>query len=125
MKLNRCVVTIEEDRLKVDIQKVCMEYKIIKKWVYILHDKDVTRNHYHIYLIFGNHSVDSAIVAKWFNLAWTDEDGKEHTGENIIYPVRSSDLDIYLYLIQYEKYSPSKVVSNFDFAKELSNYKLG
>ena len=32
MKLKHYEIVIEKDRLKVDIQKVCMEYKTIKKW---------------------------------------------------------------------------------------------
>lgn len=131
MKLKHYEIVIEEDRLKVDIQKVCMEYKTIKKWAYILHDKDDTRNHYHIYVNFGNQSVESALVAKWFNLAWTDEDGKEHSGENMIERVKGRATDVYLYLIhgndtqQYKhQYSPAEVKANFDFGAEIANTKI-
>ena len=131
MKLKHYEIVIEKDRLKVDIQKVCMEYKTIKKYAYILHDKDDTRHHYHIYINFGNQSVDSLLVAKWFNLAWVDEEGKEHSGENMIERVKGRATDVYLYLIHgnetqayKHQYSPSEVTANFDFGAEIANSKI-
>ena len=68
MFLKQMGIVVSEDKLKVDIQKVCMDRKTIKKWAYILHDKDDTRPHYHIYLNFGNSSINTLDVAKWFDL---------------------------------------------------------
>ena len=55
------------------INLVCMDYKTIKEWAYILHDKDVDENgkmvkpHFHIYLHFNN-ATDTDLVASWFKL---------------------------------------------------------
>ena len=53
MNLKHYEIVIDQDKLKVDIQQTCMEYRTIKKWAYNLHDKDDTRHHYHIYVNFG------------------------------------------------------------------------
>ena len=107
------------DKLKVDIQQTCMQHKTIKQWAYILHDKDDTRPHYHIYLNFHPTSANTADVAKWFQLGYTDEKGVEHSGEQFIEKVRTGDKDALLYLILSRngkaRYSPSDVVCNFDF----------
>lgn len=58
MQLKHYEIVTDADKLKVDIQKVCMEHKTIKQWAYILHDKDDTRPHYHIYVNFGKAGVD-------------------------------------------------------------------
>ena len=84
MNLRQMEIVTDADKLKVDIQQTCMQYKTIKQWAYILHDKDDTRPHYHIYLNFMPNTCDTALVAKWFNLGWMDENGKEHSGENFI-----------------------------------------
>ena len=113
MKLKHYEIVIDKDKLKVDIQKTCMEYKTIKKWAYICHDKDDTRDHYHIYVNFGNQSIDSLLVAKWFQLEYTNEKGELCSGENFIEKVKGRATDVYLYLIhgndtqQYKhQYSP-------------------
>ena len=99
MNLKHYEIVIYKDYLKVDIQKTLKEYKTIKKWAYILHDKDDTDPHYHIYVNFGGQSVDSALVAKWFKLAYTDENGVEHSGENFIEKIKGRSSDALLYLI--------------------------
>ena len=131
MNLKHYEIVIYKDYLKVDIQKTLKEYKTIKKWAYILHDKDDTDPHYHIYVNFGGQSVDSALVAKWFKLAYTDEKGVEHSGENFIEKVKGRLSDVLLYLIhgndtqQYKhQYSPTEVVANFDFSAEITNGKI-
>ena len=96
MNLRQMEIVTDADKLKVDIQKTCMQYKTIKQWAYILHDKDDTRPHYHIYLNFMPNTCDTALVAKWFNLGWTDEDGKEHSGENFIEKVKGRKTDVLL-----------------------------
>lgn len=131
MNLKHYEIVIDQDKLKVDLQQVFMEYKTIKKWAYILHDKDDTRPHYHIYINFAKQSVDSALVAKWFNLGYVDKDGKEQSGENFIEKVKGRATDVFLYLIhgndtqQYKhQYSPSEVTANFDFGAEIANAKI-
>ena len=83
MFLKQMEIVVDEDKIHVDIQKTLMERKTIKKWAYILHDKDDTRNHYHIYINFGNSSINTEDVAKWFELGYT-KDGKEYTGDHFI-----------------------------------------
>ena len=131
MNLKHYEIVIDQDKLKVDIQQTCMEYRTIKKWAYILHDKDDTRPHYHIYVNFGKQSVDSALVAKWFKLSYIDKDGNEQTGEQFIEKIKGRATDVYLYLIhgndtqQYKhQYSPAEVVANFDFGTEIANSKI-
>ena len=131
MNLKHYEIVIDEDKLKVDIQKTCMEYKTIKKWAYILHNMDDTRPHYHIYINFGNQTVDSALVAKWFQLAYVDKDGVEHNGENFIERVKGRATDMVLYLIHgndsqkhKHQYSPREVFANFDFGTEIANARI-
>ena len=59
MQLKHYEIVTDADKLNVDIQKVCMEHTTIKHWAYILHDKDDTRPHYHIYVNFGKCGVRS------------------------------------------------------------------
>lgn len=47
-----CEIVTDVDKLNVDIQQTIMEYRTIKYWAYIIHDKDDTRPHYHIYINF-------------------------------------------------------------------------
>lgn len=131
MNLRQMEIVTDADKLKVDIQQTCMQYKTIKQWAYILHDKDDTRPHWHIYLNFMPNTCDTALVAKWFNLGWTDEDGKEHSGENFIEKVKGRKTDVLLYLTHgndsqknKHQYSPSEVHANFDFETEIENSKI-
>ena len=68
MQLRQMEIVTDQDKLKVDIQETCMKYKTIKQWAYILHDKDDTRPHFHIYLNFGGSSADTKMVATWFEV---------------------------------------------------------
>lgn len=131
MQLRHMEIVQDEDKLKVDIQQVCMEYKTIKQWAYILHDKDDTRPHYHIYINFGKSSVDTKLVASWFKLGYVNDKGEECTGENFINKVKGRKVDMLQYLIhandsqQYKhRYDPKEVVSNFDFGNEILNSKI-
>ena len=131
MKLRHLEIVTDVDKLKVDIQQTVMKYKTIKQWAYILHDKDDTRPHYHIYLNFHPSSADTADVAKWFKLGYTDQNGVEHTGENFIERVKGRKTDVLLYLIHgndsqkfKHQYSPTEVVSNFDFESEIATSKI-
>lgn len=131
MQLRHMEIVQDADKLKVDIQQTCMQYKTIKQWAYILHDKDDTRPHYHIYLNFHPSSANTADVAKWFQLSYTDEKGVEHSGEQFIEKVKGRKTDVLLYLThgndsqKYKhQYSPSEVVCNFDFESEIATAKI-
>lgn len=131
MVLRHMEIVTDADKLKVDIQETCMKYKTIKQWAYILHDKDDTRPHYHIYINFGDSSCDTAMVAKWFQLGYTDDKGVEHSGEQFIEKCKGRKTDILLYLTHgndsqknKHQYSPDEVVANFDFQVEIENAKI-
>ena len=131
MNLRQMEIVTDVDKLKVDIQATCMQYSTIKKWAYIVHDKDDTHSHYHIALHFGGASVDTAQVAKWFNLGYTDENGVEHTGENFINKIKGRWTDVLLYLTHgndtqknKHQYSTSEVHANFDFETEIQSSKI-
>ena len=113
-------IVTDADKISVDIQKTCMERKTIKKWAYILHDKDDTRPHYHIYLNFGSSGVNSKDVAEWFDIP-----------ENFIEKVKGRNTDMLLYLTHgndsqqnKHQYSPTEVVANFDFETEIENARI-
>lgn len=119
MHLKQYEIVTDEDKLKVDIQSVCMKYKTIKQWAYILHDKDDTRPHYHIYLNFGN-SVDSKLVSDWFQVP-----------ENFISKVKGRKSDMLMYLTHENEtqlykhvYSRDEVKSNFNFGLEIEQSKI-
>lgn len=131
MNLRQMEIVTDVDKLKVDLQATFMKYDTIKKWAYIVHDKDDTRPHYHIYLHFGGASVDTKMVAKWFNLGWVDDDGKEHTGENFINKIKGRWTDALKYLTHNNdsqknkhQYSPSEVHANFDFEVKIANSEI-
>lgn len=119
MNLRQMEIVTDADKLNVDIQQTCMQYKTIKQWAYILHDKDDTRPHYHIYLNFQT-SVDSKYVAEWFQIP-----------ENFISKVKGRKADVLLYLTHgndsqknKHQYSPSEVHANFDFETEIEAAKI-
>ena len=69
MKLKHYEIESRVEFFKEPIQDVLKRYRTIKKWAYILHDKDADASpHYHIYVNFGNSGVDSKLVAEWFGL---------------------------------------------------------
>ena len=132
MNLKMCEVVTDVDKLKVDLQETFMKYSTIKKWAYIIHDKDDTRPHYHIALHFGGASVDTKQVAEWFKLGYTDESGVEHTGEQFVSKVNCKRWPgVVEYLIHGQssqqhkhQYSIEEVHANFDVGTLLSNEKI-
>lgn len=131
MNLRQMEIVIYVDHLKVDIQETCKKYKTIKQWAYILHDKDDTGPHYHIYLNFSPSSCDSKMVAKWFDLGYTTEEGEERTGEQFIEKVKGRKTDMLLYLTHgndsqknKHQYSTDEVIANFDFVTEIEESKI-
>lgn len=120
MQLRQCEIVCDVDKMPVDIQETIMKYKTIKQWAYIVHDKDDTRPHYHIYLNFGASSVDTEMVGKWFGLAG-----------NFVSKVKGRKVNMLEYLTHSNEsqkhkhqYSPSEVVANFDFETEIEESKI-
>ena len=120
MHLKQYEIVINQDRLTVDLQETLMNYKTIKEWAYILHDKDDTRPHYHIYVNFGGQGCDSALLAKWFEIP-----------ENLIEKVKGRKTDMLLYLTHGNdsqrhkyQYNPADVVSNFAFDIEIEKSRI-
>ena len=120
MQLKQYEIVCDVDKLKVDIQQVCMEHKTIKQWAYINHDKDDTRPHWHIYVNFGNAGVKHDVVARWFRV-----------DENFVEKIKGRKSDVLLYLIHgnesqknKHQYDPTEVVANFDWKMEVANSKI-
>ena len=120
MRKKHCEVVTNVSHLKVDIQAVIRSKKSIKQWAYILHDKDDTEPHYHIYLNFGKTSVEFSDVATWFGL-----------DEQFVNKVEGRKVDMLMYLTQANpgqehkfQYSPKDVIANFDFESEIAVSKI-
>lgn len=118
--LRQMEIVTDKDKLKVDIQQTCMNYKTIKNWAYILHDKDDTRPHYHIYLHFGTNSVDTKLVASWFQVP-----------ENFVNKIKGRKVDMLMYLTHSNstqqhkhQYSADEIVANFDLESEIEASKI-
>ncbi len=117
MYLKQCEVFIRVEDLKDDIQEIIKSKQAIKKWAYILHDKDNAAPHYHIYLNFGNSGVDINQVAEWFKIREV-EICKVIGSINslLLYLTHGNDSQRRLY-----QYSPAEVVANFDFQTAIKN----
>lgn len=120
MYLKQCEVESRVEFFKGDIQEIIKSHTTIKKWAYILHDKDDTAPHYHIYLNFGNSGIDTKQVAEWFGLQ-----------ESQVGKIRGRATDMMLYLTHGNdsqknkyQYSPAEVVANFDFETEIKNAQI-
>ena len=120
MYLKHCEVESRVEFFKGDIQEIIKSKKTIKKWAYILHDKDDTAPHYHIYLNFGNSGIETKQVAEWFGLQ-----------ESQVSRVKGRATDMLLYLTHGNdsqknkyQYSPTEVVANFDFETEIKNAQI-
>lgn len=121
MKLKQYEVTSRVEFFSEPIGDILRRYRTIKKYAYILHDKDRdTAPHYHIYLNFGNSGVDSKLVAQWFGLQ-----------ESQVNRIQGRATDMLQYLTHANEsqknkyqYSPSEVVANFDFEEEIKKSKI-
>lgn len=103
-----------------DIQETLKAHKTIKKWAYILHDKDDTAPHYHIYLNFGTSGVDSKQVAEWFGLQESQVNKVEgRSADMLLYLTHGNDSQKNKY-----QYPTSEVVANFNFETEIENAKV-
>ncbi len=94
-------------------------YKTIKKYAFILHDKDYNEKgilespHYHIYLNFGRASVKFTDVAKWFGMEPQYVNKIIKTGSVLDYLTHNNDSQQFKH-----QYRPEEVTANFDFVKE-------
>ena len=121
MKLKQYEVVTQPQFLKEPLQDILKRYKTIKKWAYILHDKDKDATpHYDIYLNFGDTGVESSEVAKWFGLQESQiEKVKGRAQDMLLYLIHGNDSQRHKY-----QYSPDEVVANFDFKSELAKAKI-
>lgn len=119
LSLKHMEISCDVDKMPVDVYETLNKYTTIKHWAYIIHDKDDTRAHYHIYIHFGGASVKTDYVASWFGIA-----------PNFVNKIKSTRVKALEYLThslpsqkhkyQYDK---SEVISNFDFQTEIDNSK--
>ena len=120
MYLKQCMVASRVEYFKGDIQEIIKSHKTIKQWAYMLHDKDDTAPHYHIYLNFGSSGVDTKQVGEWFGLQESQvEKIKGRKTDALEYLTHANDTQKYKY-----QYSPSEVIANFDVGTEITNAKI-
>ncbi len=119
MFARHCEIVCNVDKMPVDVQETIRKYKTIKQWAYIIHDKDDTAAHYHIYLGFDT-SVDFSLIASWFQIE-----------ENFVNKIKGKKTDMLMYLTHSNdtqthkhQYSPDEVIANFDFNTEIENSKI-
>lgn len=114
--LKRCEVVSQPEYIDGKVGDIVRAHKVIKKYAYILHDKDPdTTPHFHIYLDFGRTSIPLSDIAKWFGLQ-----------ESCVERIKGRPVDVLKYLVhgndsQVNKfqYDYSEVVANFDFLAEI------
>ena len=119
--LKHCEVVSQPEYITGKVGDILREHKVIKKYAYILHDKDPdTSPHYHIYLNFGRSGIALSDIAKWFGLQ-----------ESCVERVKGRPVDVLKYLVhgndsQQNKYQYSydEVIANFDFLAEVEADKI-
>lgn len=120
MYLKHCEVESRVEFFSCDIQETIKAHRTIKHWAYILHDKDDTAPHYHIYLNFGKSGVDTKVIASWFGLQESQVNKVEgRRVDMLVYLIHGQDSQRHKY-----QYSPNEVVSNFDYLTEIENSKI-
>ena len=119
--LKHCEVVSQPEFIKGEVGDIIRQHKVIKKWAYILHDKDPnTSPHFHIYLNFNRTSIPLSDIAKWFGLQ-----------ESCVERVKGRPVDVLKYLIHANdsqvnkyQYDYSEVRANFDFLAEIETDKV-
>ena len=121
MKLKHYEIESRVEFFHEPIGDTLRRYKTIKKYAYILHDKDSdTSPHYHIYVNFGNSGVDSKLVAEWFGLQESQINRIQGRATDMLqYLTHSNPSQRHKY-----QYSPSEVIANFDFEAEIEKSKI-
>lgn len=118
--VKQCEVVSNVEFIKCDIQQVLKSHRTIKQWAYILHDKDDTAPHYHIYINFGKSGVCMAEIAQWFGLQESQvEKVKGRKTDVLQYLTHSNDSQQHKH-----QYSNEEVIANFDFETEIKNAKI-
>ena len=119
--LKHCEVVSQPEYINGKVGDIIRAHKVIKKYAYILHDKDPdTSPHYHIYLNFGRTGIPLPDIAKWFGLQ-----------ESCVERIKGRPVDVLKYLvhgndsqINKHQYDYSEVVANFDFLAEIESDKV-
>lgn len=119
--LKHCEVVSQPEYIDGKVGDIIRAHKVIKKYAYILHDKDSdTSPHYHIYLNFGRTGIPLPDIAKWFGLQ-----------ESCVERIKGRPVDVLKYLvhgndsqINKHQYDYSEVVANFDFLAEIESDKV-
>lgn len=121
MKLKQYEIVTQPEYLKEPLQDILKRYTTIKKWAYILHDKDKDATpHLDIYINFGDTGVESSVVAGWFGLQ-ESQVSKVHgrAQDMLLYLIHGNDSQKHKY-----QYSPDEVVANFDFKSEIAKARI-
>lgn len=111
------MIIYEENAKQEDLELKLNEYKSIKKYAGILHDKDDVKNHYHIMLKFSSPFETNNLITmfKDFNLSlYNISKIKGKYSDAIKYLLHQNVPDKY----QYQK---EQVFSNFDIQEDLEN----
>lgn len=121
MYLKQCLVTSNVEYFKGEVGDIIKSHKTIKKYAYILHDKDPGQSpHWTIYLNFGRSGVDIKQIAEWFGLQESQvEKIKGRMTDALQYLTHSNDTQQNKY-----QYSSDEVIANFDFQTEIKNAKI-
>ena len=120
-----CEVMNYVQYFKEPIIDIIKRYTTIKKYAFILHDKDYNEKgvlespHYHIYLQFGRATVSFDMVAKWFGVEPQYVQKVKKTGSILEYLTHSNESQKFKH-----QYSPEEVTANFDFVKEAEIEKM-
>lgn len=100
-----------------NVKDICEANKAIKKYAYILHDKDPEINpHYHVFIEMANSSFDAYDISNWFDIPFSFT-------QVYLQPTRCSIQDELQYMLHSRKlelYKPSDIVANFDIYKYLN-----
>lgn len=122
MNLSMCeVIVYQEHYPKIDdVEAVLKGRETVKKYIIVLHDKDVEENgnpkksHYHIYLHFGR-SQNTDMCCEWFQVqsnAIEKIKGSRWSGAEL-YAVHENKPEAY-------QYDPNAVRANYDYIKALA-----
>ncbi len=117
MKMKICEVMQQSQYLTEEQIKNAVNKKCIKKYAYILHDKDVDENenlkppHWHIMLQFDN-AQDSKYICKWFGIEeqYVNKSASGRFNSMLSYLIHANALGKH-------QYSAAEVKANFDYEK--------
>lgn len=103
---------IYKELVSVNLQKTLESFSGIKRWAYVLHDKEVDFAHYHVYLEFDSDSVHHSFIA------FCEIHKLKVSFEDWIFYAMHDRSTMYWCL-----YSFDDIVSNFDIQLKLTNKK--